>query len=171
MPSDFVHLHLHTHYSMLDGACTASGLVKLATQYEMPAIAITDHGYMGGVEEFHRVVGKAGINPVIGCEVYIAPGSRFDHNPAVPFIKGFHLVLLCENETGYHNLCKLISEAYRTGIYYKPRIDKELLSRYNEGLIALSACIGGEIPRMLLGGAGDDKADYHEPEAANQEDA
>ena len=170
MPSDFVHLHLHTHYSMLDGACTASGLVKLATRYEMPAIAITDHGYMGGVEEFHRVVGKAGINPVIGCEVYIAPGSRFDHNPAVPFIKGFHLVLLCENETGYHNLCKLISEAYRTGIYYKPRIDKELLAQYHEGLIALSACIGGEIPRMLLGGAGDDEADYHEPEAANQED-
>ena len=170
MPSDFVHLHLHTHYSMLDGACTASGLVKLAQKYEMPAIAITDHGYMGGVEEFHRVVGAAGINPVIGCEAYIAPGSRFDHNPAVPFIKGFHLVLLCENETGYHNLCKLISEAYRTGIYYKPRMDKELLAKYHEGLIALSACIAGEIPRMLLGGSNDDEADYHEPEPGAKED-
>ena len=170
MPSDFVHLHLHTHYSMLDGACTASGLVKLAQKYEMPAIAITDHGYMGGVEEFHRVVGGAGINPVIGCEAYIAPGSRFDHNPAVPFIKGFHLVLLCENETGYHNLCKLISEAYRTGIYYKPRMDKELLAKYHEGLIALSACIAGEIPRMLLGGSNDDEADYHEPEPGSKED-
>ena len=170
MPSDFVHLHLHTHYSMLDGACTASGLVKLAQKYEMPAIAITDHGYMGGVEEFHRVVGGAGINPVIGCEAYIAPGSRFDHNPAVPFIKGFHLVLLCENETGYHNLCKLISEAYRTGMYYKPRMDKELLAKYHEGLIALSACIAGEIPRMLLGGSNDDEADYHEPEPGAKED-
>ena len=170
MPSDFVHLHLHTHYSMLDGACTPSGLVKLATQYEMPAIAITDHGYMGGVEEFHRVVGKAGINPVIGCEAYVAPGSRFDHNPAVPFIKGFHLVLLCENETGYHNLCKLISEAYRTGIYYKPRMDKELLAKYSEGLIALSACIAGEIPRMLLGESNDDESDFHEVEVKGQDD-
>ena len=170
MPSDFVHLHLHTHYSMLDGACTAPKLVKLAQKYEMPAVAITDHGYMGGVEEFHRLMTAAEINPVIGCEAYIAPGSRFDHNPAVPFIKGFHLVLLCENETGYHNLCKLISEAYRTGIYYKPRMDKELLAKYHEGLIALSACIAGEIPRMLLGGSNDDEADYHEPEPASKED-
>ena len=170
MPSDFVHLHLHTHYSMLDGACTPAGLAKLAKQYEMPAIAITDHGYMGGVEEFHRVIGKEGINPVIGCEVYIAPGSRFDRNPAVPFIKGFHLVLLCENETGYHNLCKLISEAYRTGMYYKARIDKELLEKHHEGLIALSACIGGEIPRMLLGSEKEEEESFQEPEVKNQAD-
>ncbi len=152
MPADFVHLHLHTHYSMLDGACTVKGLSKLAKEFDMPAIAITDHGYVGGAEEFHKTLSGEGINPVIGCEAYVSPTTRFDRNPAVEHIKGYHLVLLCENETGYHSLCKLISEAYRNGLYYKPRIDKELLMQYHEGLIGMSACIAGEIPRYVLAG-------------------
>ena len=156
MASDFVHLHLHTHYSMLDGACTASGLAKLAKEMDMPAVAITDHGYVGGAEEFHRVLSAEGLNPIVGCEAYISPTTRFDRNPTVPHIKGHHLVLLCENETGYKNLCKLISEAWRNGMYYKPRMDKEILRQYHEGLIALSACIAGEIPRHFL--EGDDEA-------------
>ena len=150
MASDFVHLHLHTHYSMLDGACTASGLVKMAQEMGMDSIAITDHGYVGGAEEFHRVLTKAGMKPIIGCEAYVSPTNRFDHSANVPHIKGHHLVLLCENETGYKSLCKLISEAWRTGMYYKPRMDKDLLREYHEGLIALSACIGGEIPSLFL---------------------
>ncbi len=148
--SDFVHLHLHTHYSMLDGACTANGIAKLAQEQDMIGAAITDHGYLGGVEEFHRVLTENDLRPIVGCEAYIAPGSRFDRDPHIEHCKGFHLVLLCENDIGYHNLCKLISEAYRTGIYYKPRIDRELLTQYHEGLIALSACIQGEIPRRFL---------------------
>ncbi len=150
MPVDFVHLHLHTHYSMLDGACTAKGIVKLAQSMDMVGAAITDHGYVGGAEEYHRVFNEAGLRPIIGCEMYVAPGSRFDKTPALDHYKGFHLVLLCENDTGYHNLCKLISEAYRNGLYYKPRVDHELLTQYNEGLIALSACIQGEVSRRYL---------------------
>ena len=134
---------------MLDGACTAAGIVALAKEYGMTAAAITDHGYVGGAEEFHRVLKEAGLNGIVGCEAYIAPGSRSDRSPGTEFVKGFHLVLLCENNTGYHNLCKLISEAYRTGFYYKPRIDKELLREYHEGLIGLSACIAGEIPERI----------------------
>ena len=153
MPSDFVHLHLHTHYSMLDGACTAKGLVKLAQEYDMNAIAITDHGYMGGVEDFHSTMTKAGINPIIGVEAYLAPGDRRDHDGTKMFNKGgFHLILLCENETGYKSLCKMMSAANKDGYYYKPRIDKELLTQYNEGLICTSACIGGEISQYYLQG-------------------
>ena len=153
MPSDFVHLHLHTHYSMLDGACTVKGLIKMAQENDMNAIAITDHGYMGGVEEFHREMTGAGLNPIIGVEAYVAPGSRSDCNPSKPFNKGgFHLVLLCENEQGYKSLCKMMSAANKDGFYYKPRIDKELLRTYNEGLICSSACIGGEISQFYLQG-------------------
>ena len=153
MPSDFVHLHLHTHYSMLDGACTVKGLIKLAQENDMNAMAITDHGYMGGVEEFHRELSGAGINPIIGVEAYVAPGSRSDCNPSKPFNKGgFHLVLLCENEQGYKSLCKMMSAANKDGFYYKPRIDKELLRSYNEGLICSSACIGGEISQYYMQG-------------------
>ena len=145
MASDFVHLHLHTHYSMLDGACTVKGLVKLAEENAMNAVAITDHGYMGGVEEFHSTMSKAGINPIIGVEAYLAPGDRRDFDGTKQFNKGgFHLILLCENEKGYNSLCKMMSAANKDGFYYKPRIDKELLTRYNEGLICTSACIGGE---------------------------
>lgn len=153
MPSDFVHLHLHTHYSMLDGACTVKGLIPLAQQYEMNAIAITDHGYMGGVEEFHQTLSGAGINPIIGVEAYVAPGDRRDFNPNNPFNRGgFHLILLCENEDGYASLCKMISAANKDGFYYKPRIDKELLRQYHKGLICSSACIGSEISQYFLQG-------------------
>ena len=150
MPADFVHLHLHTHYSMLDGACTPAGLVELVKANDMIGCAITDHGYVGGAEEMHRTFTAAGLRPIIGCEMYMASGSRFDKSPTQEHPKGFHLILLCENDTGYRNLCKLISEAYRNGLYYKPRIDKELLREYNAGLIALTACIAGEVPRKLL---------------------
>ena len=148
--ADFVHLHLHTHYSMLDGACTPKGLAKLAKEYGMNAAAITDHGYVGGAEEFHRVFKGEGLNGIVGCEAYVSPTTRFDKSPHIPHIKGYHLVLLCEDNRGYHNLCKLISEAYRNGVYYKPRMDKEILRQYHEGIIALSACIGGEIPAHFL---------------------
>ncbi len=161
MSSDFVHLHLHTHYSMLDGACTVKGLAELAAEHNMSAMAITDHGYMGGVEEFHRVMSGAGINPIVGVEAYLAPGDRRDFNSNKPFNKGgFHLVLLCENDTGYRNLCKLMSMASKEGFHYKPRIDKEILRTYNEGLICTSACIGGEISQYFLQGntAGAEKA-------------
>ncbi len=156
MPADFVHLHLHTHYSMLDGACTAGGIIQLAKQFDMPGAAITDHGYVGGAEEFHRMLKAAGLNGIVGCEAYVSPTTRFDRSAHVEHIKGFHLVLLCENNTGYHNLCKLISEAYRNGLYYKPRMDREILRRYHEGIIALSACVGGEIPARCL--ENDDRA-------------
>ncbi len=152
MSADFVHLHLHTHYSMLDGACTASGLIKMAKEFEMPGIAITDHGYMGGTEEFHKKLTAENLTPIIGVEAYVSPTTRQDRNPAVDFIKGFHLVLLAENQKGYHNLCKIMSESWRTGLYYKARCDKKLLAQYHEGIIALSACIAGEIPRRLANG-------------------
>ncbi|MBO5822001.1 MAG: PHP domain-containing protein [Lentisphaeria bacterium] len=152
MSADFVHLHLHTHYSMLDGACTASGLVKMAKEMGMPGIAITDHGYMGGTEEFHKKLTAENLTPIIGVEAYVSPTTRQDRNPAVDFIKGFHLVLLAENQKGYHNLCKIMSESWRTGLYYKARCDKKLLAQYHEGIIALSACIAGEIPRRLANG-------------------
>ena len=147
--ADFVHLHLHTHYSMLDGACTAKGLIPMAKEMEMPGIAITDHGYMGGTEEFHKKLTAEGLVPIIGVEAYVSPTKRQDTNPAIDFIKGHHLVLLAENQKGYYNLCKIMSESWRTGFYYKARCDKQLLAQYHEGIIALSACIAGEIPRRL----------------------
>ncbi len=153
MASDFVHLHLHTHYSLLDGACTVEGLAKLAKENDMGAIAITDHGYMGGVEEFHRVLSKEGINPIVGVEAYVAPGDRRDHDSNKPFNRGgFHLILLSENNTGYLNLCKMMSAANKDGFHYKPRIDMELLREYNEGLICTTACIGSEISQYYLQG-------------------
>ena len=164
--ADFVHLHLHTHYSMLDGACTASGLIPMAKEMGMPGIAITDHGYMGGTEEFHKKLTAEGLTPIIGVEAYVSPTTRQDTNPAVDFIKGFHLVLLAENQKGYHNLCKIMSESWRSGFYYKARCDKQLLAQYHEGLIALSACIAGEIPRKLsigdMAGANRSLDDYLE---------
>ena len=152
MAADFVHLHLHTHYSLLDGVCTPEGLIKMAKEYDMPAVAITDHGFMGGALDVYKKFKEAKINPIIGCEAYVAPGSRTDRNPAVPFIRGHHLVLLAKDISGYHSLCKLIEEACRTGIYYKPRIDKELLAAHHDGLIVMSACIGGEIPAAIIDG-------------------
>lgn len=147
----FVHLHVHTEYSLLDGASRIASLVQRAKELEMPAIAITDHGSMYGIVEFYKQAKKQGVKPIIGCEVYIAPRSRKERN----MVEGeayYHLVLLAETDQGYRNLIELVSRANTEGFYYKPRVDKELLRMYSEGLICLSACIAGEIPAVLLKG-------------------
>ncbi|MFC1549087.1 DNA polymerase III subunit alpha [Candidatus Omnitrophota bacterium] len=147
--SDFVHLHIHTQFSLLDGACRHDELLDFAKKYNMPACAITDHGNMFGAIEFYQKATARGIKPIIGCEVYVAPESRFDKTSHG--IKGaYHLVLLAKNMTGYSNLMELVSIGYLEGFYYKPRVDKEVLRRHSKGLIALSACLGGEIPHFLL---------------------
>ncbi|HRZ14878.1 MAG TPA: DNA polymerase III subunit alpha [Candidatus Omnitrophota bacterium] len=145
--ADFVHLHLHTQYSLLDGACRISDLLETAKKYNMDALAITDHGNMFGALEFYLAAQKAGIKPIIGCEVYVAPRSRTDREGGMDDVA--HLILLARNETGYQNLMKLVSVGYLEGFYYKPRIDKEILAQYKDGLIGLSACLKGEIPQML----------------------
>lgn len=144
----FTHLHLHTEYSLLDGACRISRLARDAKEKGMTSLAITDHGVMYGVIDFYRACKKEGIKPVIGCEVYVAPHSRFDKTSS--YERYYHMVLLCENNTGYQNLIKLVSLGFTEGFYSKPRIDDELLEKYNEGLICLSACLAGEIPQKLL---------------------
>jgi DNA polymerase III subunit alpha len=147
----FVHLHCHTHYSLLDGACKIPELVKRVKDLGMDSIAITDHGCMFGVIEFFNECTKAGIKPILGMEAYMAPGDRRDRSSAsgTGSDAAYHLLLLCENLQGYQNLIKLSSIAYREGFYYKPRIDKETLREYRQGLIATSACLGGEIPSCL----------------------
>src|SRR3954449_9062090 len=150
MPSSpFVHLHVHTHYSLLDGACRIPDLVKKAKGYGMDAIAITDHGCMFGVVEFFNERKKEGIKPILGMEAYMAPGDRRDRQ-AAPGEAAYHMLLLAQNLEGYRNLIKLSSIAYREGFYYKPRIDKEVLKEFNKGLIATSACLGGEVASSLL---------------------
>ncbi len=144
----FTHLHVHTQYSILDGAADIPGLVRKAKDDGMDAMAITDHGNMFGVKEFHNTCKKSGIKPILGCEVYIARRSRFDKSEKTDG-GGFHLVLLAKNITGYRNLIRLVSYGWTEGFYYKPRIDKELLKKYNEGLIATSACLNGEIPYII----------------------
>lgn len=147
----FVHLHVHTEYSLLDGASRIGNLVQRAKELNMPAIAITDHGSMYGIVDFYKQAKKHGIKPIIGCEVYVAPRSRKERN----MVEGeayYHLVLLAESDEGYRNLIELVSRANTEGFYYKPRVDKELLSIYSKGLICLSACIAGEIPTWLLKG-------------------
>ena len=142
---DFVHLHVHTEYSLLDGASRVKKLVSYAKELGMKSLAITDHGTMYGTIAFYKEAKKQGIKPIIGCEVYLAPKSRFD-NFEVEGTRYYHLILLAENNTGYQNLIKLVSLANIEGMYYKPRVDKELLRRYHEGIICLSSCIAGEIP-------------------------
>lgn len=148
--SHFVHLHVHSQYSLLDGACKIPALIGLAREYRMPAVAITDHGNMFGAIEFYTEAMKNGVKPIIGCEIYVAPGSRFDKSSQGIQEASYHLVLLAKDETGYKNLMKLVSLGYLEGFYYRPRVDKELLSQYSEGLIAQSACLHGEIPRLLV---------------------
>ena len=153
----FVHLHLHTQYSLLDGALRLDDLFEKAKEYNMPAIAMTDHGNMFGAIDFYTKAISNGIKPILGSEVYFTPGSRFDRRApknsktlsSQDEVEGkhqiHHLVLLCKNKVGYENLCKLLSVAYLEGFYYKPRIDLELLRTYSEGLIATTACLKGEV--------------------------
>ena len=145
----FVHLHVHTEYSLLDGAARIPSLVKAAAEMGMPALAITDHGSMYGVIDFYRAAHKAGVKPILGCEVYVATRTRHDRSPGVDADQ-YHLVLLAENDLGYRNLLKLVSRAHLEGFYYKPRVDMELLQEYHQGLIALSGCVAGQIPVLLL---------------------
>lgn len=144
----FVHLHVHTEYSLLDGVCRLDRLCSVAKERGQNAIAITDHGNLFGAVDFYKAAKKAGIKPIIGCEVYVAARSRFDKVHGVDSDR-HHLVLLCKNEIGYQNLIKMVSSAWVDGFYTKPRIDKELLERYHEGLICLSACLAGEIPKLI----------------------
>jgi DNA polymerase III subunit alpha len=156
--ADFVHLHLHTEYSLLDGAISLDNLIKKAIDLKMPAVAVTDHGNLFSALDFYLKAMKAGIKPIIGCEIYVAPGSRFDK--AAPAGRNeeasYHLILLARNKQGYKNLVKLVTSAYLEGFYYKPRIDKELLRQHSDGLIGLSACLGGEIPSLLTQNRYDD---------------
>ncbi|MFH1645287.1 MAG: DNA polymerase III subunit alpha, partial [Candidatus Omnitrophota bacterium] len=148
--SKFVHLHSHTQYSLLDGACLLPELIKVAQLYEMPALAMTDHGNMFGAIEFYELCKGAGIKPIIGCEAYIAPGSRFEKSSHGIKDSSYHLVLLAKDLDGYKNLMKLVSLGYLEGFYYKPRIDKELLAQNSKGLICSSACLKGEIAHLIL---------------------
>jgi DNA polymerase III subunit alpha len=148
--NNFVHLHLHTDYSLLDGACGISRVMDRAAELKMPAVAVTDHGNLFGAIKFYDAALKRGLRPIIGCEVYVAGTNRFDRSPDAD--RPNHFVLLCENERGYSNLVKLVSAAYTEGYYYKPRIDKDLLARHAEGLIGLSACLRGEVAVALSAG-------------------
>ncbi len=147
--SDFIHLHLHTQFSLLDGACRIPELLNLAKQYNMDSLAITDHGNMFGAIDFYLEAQKAGIKPIVGCEFYIAPGSRHDKTSQGIENASYHLILLSRDEKGYQNLMKLVSLGYLEGFYYRPRIDKDSLAQYSQGLIGLSACLKGEIPVLL----------------------
>jgi DNA polymerase-3 subunit alpha len=146
----FSHLHVHTQYSLLDGMCRIPHLVERARELGMDSLAITDHGVMYGAIEFYLVAKEAGIKPIIGCEAYLAPNSRFSRDASDK--NNYHLVLLAKNQTGYRNLIRLITKAHLEGFYYRPRVDKELLEQHHQGLIALSACIAGEVPRLILEG-------------------
>jgi DNA polymerase-3 subunit alpha len=143
--SNFVHLHVHSQYSLLDGAIRFEEVFELAKKYRMSAVALTDHGNMFGAIEFYQGAIRHGIKPIVGCEIYVAPGSRFEKKAMEGMEGAYHLTLLVKNRTGYFNLLKLVSLANLEGFYYKPRVDKELLAQYNEGLIALSGCLKGEI--------------------------
>ena len=148
----FTHLHVHTEYSLLDGSSKIKEITKRAAELGMDSLAITDHGVMYGVIDFYKAAKEAGIKPVLGCEVYVAPGSRFDKEAGTGEDKYNHLVLLAENNTGYQNLMKIVSRGFTEGFYYKPRVDKELLREFHEGIIATSACLAGEVQRYLARG-------------------
>src|SRR5205809_3301471 len=149
--SEFVHLHLHTEYSLLDGACRIDELLDQAAALRMPAIAVTEHGNMFSSVIFHDHARARGLNPILGCEVYVAPGQRQDRS-GNPGATQNHLVLLAETNEGYHNLIKLVSAGYTEGFYYKPRIDKEPLAKHAKGLIGLSSCLKGEVASEIRTG-------------------
>src|SRR6478736_10132722 len=148
--ADFVHLHLHTEYSLLDGACRLDRLLEKAHELKFPALALTDHGVLYGAIDFYQAARDKGIKPIIGCEVYVAPGSRFEKKTGSGRDVYHHLVLLAKDEAGYRNLIKLATAAHLEGYYYKPRIDKEILAAHKEGLIALSGCLASEIPENIM---------------------
>ena len=148
----FTHLHVHTEYSLLDGSSKIKELTARAKELGMDSMAITDHGVMYGVIDFYRAAREVGIKPILGCEVYVAPGSRFDRESGAGEDRYYHLVLLAENNTGYKNLMKIVSKGFVDGFYYKPRVDLKLLTTYHEGIIALSACLAGEVQKYLARG-------------------
>src|SRR6267378_3937969 len=149
--AEFVHLHLHSEYSLLDGACRLDKLTEKAHELKFPAMALTDHGVLCGAIDFYQAARDRGIKPIVGCEVYVAPGSRFDKKTASGGKDVYHhLVLLAKDEAGYRNLTKLATAAHLEGYYYKPRIDKEILAANKEGLIALSGCLASEIPESIV---------------------
>jgi len=148
-------LHVHSHYSLLDGLAKIGQILDACQELKMPSIALTDHGSMYGLVEFYREAKKRGMKPILGCEAYVTPNSMHQKRPNIDN-KRFHLVLLAKNEEGYRNLVKLTTKAYLEGFYYKPRMDKELLRKHSKGLIGLSACIGGEVPQAILKGKPDE---------------
>lgn len=149
---EFTHLHVHTEYSLLDGSSKIKEITSRAKELGMKSLAITDHGVMYGVIDFYKAAKEVGIKPIFGCEVYVAPGSRFDKQPGESESRYYHLVLLAENNTGYKNLMKIVSRGFTEGFYYKPRVDYEVLEQFHEGIIALSACLAGEVQRYLARG-------------------
>ncbi len=158
MCASFIHLHNHSEFSILDGAWKTRAMVDAAYEFKMPAVALTDHGNIFGAVSFFREAKERKVKPILGCEVYVALNSRFDKNPVGRGPKHFHLVLLVKDEKGYRNLSHLITHSYLEGFYYRPRIDKELLARHGEGLIALSGCLNGEVSHCLRLGL-EDKAE------------
>src|SRR5260221_2934191 len=154
----FVHLHCHSHYSLLDGASRIPKLVSRAKELGMNALALTDHGNLHGAIEFYTTARKAGINSILGYEAYIAPDSRFKRDAGALKEASYHLTLLARNRIGFQNLIKLASSAFLEGFYFKPRIDKELLAAHHEGLICLSGCVSGEFSRALLKGTGQEES-------------
>src|SRR5688572_25615103 len=149
--ADFVHLHLHTEYSLLDGACRLDRLMDKARDLSFAALAVTDHGVLYGAIDFFKAAREKGIKPIIGCEVYVAPGSRFEKKTTSGGRDVYnHLVLLARDEEGYKNLIRLATMAQLEGYYYKPRIDKEILAKHKEGLVVLSGCLASEIPEAIM---------------------
>ena len=147
----FTHLHVHSEYSLLDGACRIPELVSRAKELGQTAMAITDHGVMYGAVTFFKEAEKQGIKPIIGCEVYVAPRDRHDRVHGIDN-EYTHLILLCKNEVGYHNLCYIVSDAFTEGFYVKPRTDWKIIEQHSEGLICLSGCLAGDIPQKLIHG-------------------
>ncbi len=148
----FVHLHLHTQYSVLDGAVRIKEVAGKAVEYGMPAVAMTDHGNVFGAVDFYQELSATGIKPIIGCELYVAPAARQERKASSAAEAAYHLTVLAADMTGYQNLIKLVSEAYLSGFYYRPRVDKELLARHSSGIICLSGCLQGEANNFLQQG-------------------